>query len=62
MPEAVEQPKEKCSYCEEQAAMKVKNLDNNVEKNFCRKHFGAFITDGQSRVYEQFIAAMQRGT
>lgn len=58
--EKAEQPKEKCSYCEEQAAMHVHNLENDVKKNFCRKHFGAFVTNGQSKVYEQFVMAMNR--
>ena len=47
----------KCDYCTHEAIMQVKNLKDNVVKKMCSKHFADFITDGQSRVMEQFIQA-----
>jgi hypothetical protein len=45
----------KCTYCENEAVMELTNLKNKVTKRFCKGHFGEFITDGQSRVQEQFL-------
>ena len=54
-----EDPKpDKCSHCSTEAVMEVKNLKNKQSAKLCQQHFGEFITQGQSRVYEQFVNAM----
>jgi hypothetical protein len=50
--------KEKCNHCAEEAIMEVKNLKNQKSAKLCKAHFGEFITQGQSRVYEQFLNSM----
>lgn len=59
---AIEEQKqeEKCSYCEEKAVMQVNNLLKRIKKGFCAKHFGEFVSNGHSKVYEQFLAAVTK--
>lgn len=56
--EVKETPVEKCAHCEKEAVMEVTNLKNKKGAKLCQAHFGEFITQGQSRVYEQFLSSM----
>lgn len=47
----------KCDHCEEEAVMYIKNLKNGKETRLCKRHFGAFVTQGQSEIMMQFAEA-----
>lgn len=54
-------PEEKCDFCEKEAMMAVHNLKNDVKKKMCQQHFGEFVSNGQSRLYHEFLNSIDRG-
>lgn len=56
-----EEVKEKCDYCPTPAAMVIENLKAKLRKKMCNQHFAEFISQGQSKVYAEFINSMNRG-
>jgi len=57
---STEEVKEKCNYCDNPAAMAIENLKAKVKKHMCNQHFAEFISQGQSRVYAEFLSSMNR--
>ena len=44
-----------CSYCDHESTMKMENLVKNVTKYMCNKHFGDFVTQGKSKLMQEFL-------